>query len=124
MSVLANGTKFSECNALTIMTLRKQVSKSEPGTTRGSHQGVQRRQPTDPLAFLYSKEKPAFMLTHEFMQCWTQLFSYLDIGYFLQTMELPTAQEKSKQIFFVQLKAHLYKFRDEHDCLPPSLCHK
>jgi hypothetical protein len=31
-------------------------------------------------------------------------------------MELPTAQERSKQIFFVQLKAHQYKFRDKHDC--------
>jgi hypothetical protein len=31
-------------------------------------------------------------------------------------MELPTAQEKSKQIFFVQLKAHQYKFRDKQDC--------
>jgi hypothetical protein len=29
-------------------------------------------------------------------------------------MELPTAQKKSKQIFFVQLKVHQYKFRDEH----------
>jgi hypothetical protein len=31
-------------------------------------------------------------------------------------MELPTAQEKSKQIFFAILDAHQYMFRDEHDC--------
>jgi hypothetical protein len=31
-------------------------------------------------------------------------------------MELPTAQEKSKQIFFAILDAHQYTFRDEHDC--------
>jgi hypothetical protein len=31
-------------------------------------------------------------------------------------MELPTAQEKSKQIFFAILNAHQYTFRDEHDC--------
>jgi hypothetical protein len=69
-------------------------------------------------------KKPAFMLIHEFMQRWTQLFSYLDSGYFHRTMELPTAQEKSEQIFFVQLKAHQYKFRDEHDFLPLSLRQK
>jgi hypothetical protein len=31
-------------------------------------------------------------------------------------MELSTVQEKSKQIFFAQLKAHQYKFRDKQDC--------
>ncbi len=48
--VLPNGTKLSESDALTIPTLQKQVSKSEPGTTWGSHQIVQHRQPTDLLA--------------------------------------------------------------------------
>jgi hypothetical protein len=56
------------------------------------------------------------MLIHEFMQRLTQLFRYLDNGYLHQTMELPTAQEKSKPIFFVHLKVHQYKFRDEEDC--------
>jgi hypothetical protein len=103
MLVLPNGTKLSEGDASTIMTLQKQVSKSEPGTTeavtRLSNVGNQ-------LIHWPSciPKKPAFMLIHEFMQRWTQLFSYLDSGYFHQTMELPTAQEKSKQIFFVQLK--------------------
>jgi hypothetical protein len=31
-------------------------------------------------------------------------------------MELPTAQEKSKQTFFAILDAHQYTFRDKHDC--------
>jgi hypothetical protein len=56
------------------------------------------------------------MLLHELMQRWMQLFSYLDNSYLHRTMELPAAQEKSKQIFFAQLKAHQYMFRDEHDC--------
>jgi hypothetical protein len=60
--------------------------------------------------------KPAFMLIHEFMQQLTQLFSYLNNGYLHQTMEMPTAQEKSKKIFLVHLKAHQCKFREEKDC--------
>jgi hypothetical protein len=56
------------------------------------------------------------MLLHEFMQHWMQPFSSLDNAYLHQTMELPTAQEKSKQIFLAYLKAHQYKFRDEQDC--------
>jgi hypothetical protein len=31
-------------------------------------------------------------------------------------MDLPTAQEKSKQIFFAILDAHQYTFRDKHYC--------
>jgi hypothetical protein len=60
------------------------------------------------------------MLIHEFMQQRTQLFSYLDNGYPRQTMELPTAQEKSKQIFLANLKAHQYKFKDKQDSSPPQ----
>jgi hypothetical protein len=56
------------------------------------------------------------MLLHELMQRWMQLFSYLDNGYLHGTIELPTAQEKSKQIFLAYLKAHQYKFRDKQDC--------
>ncbi len=37
-------------------------------------------------------------------------------------MKLSTAQEKSKQIFFVQLMAHQYK--TNKTVLPPSLCQK
>ncbi len=52
---LLNGTKSLESHAPTIPTLQKQVSKSGPGTTRGSHQVVQHRRPTDSLA-LHCKE--------------------------------------------------------------------
>jgi hypothetical protein len=52
--------------ALTIPTLQKQVSKSEPWTTCGSHQIVQHRQPTDLLA-LHCKEACIHVI-HEFMQ--------------------------------------------------------
>jgi hypothetical protein len=61
-------------------------------------------------------KKPEFMLIHEFMQCQMQLFSSLDNSYLHGTMELPTAQEKSKQIFFAYFKVHQYKFRDKQDC--------
>jgi hypothetical protein len=57
---------------------------------------------------------PAFMLMHEFMRHQVQLLSYLDSGYICQTMELPTAQEKSKQIFFAQPKAHQFKFTEKN----------
>jgi hypothetical protein len=68
------------------------------------------------ICWLCIAKKAAFMLLHEFMQRWMQLFSYLDNGYLHQTMELLIAQEKSKQIFLVYLKAHHYKFRDKQDC--------
>ncbi len=68
------------------------------------------------IFWLCIAKKPVFMLIHEFMQHWTQLFSYLHNGYLHWTMELPTAQERSKQIFFAQLKVHQYKFSDKHDC--------
>jgi hypothetical protein len=68
------------------------------------------------IHWLCIAKKPVFMLIHEFMQRQTQLFSYLNNGYLHWTMELPTAQEKSEQIFLVQLKVHQYKFRDEQDC--------
>jgi hypothetical protein len=45
-----------------------------------------------------------------------QLFSYPNNGYLHQKMELPTVQEKSKQIFLVYLKVHQFKSRDEQDC--------
>ncbi len=76
------------------------------------------------ISWLFIAKKPVFMLLYEFMQCQTQLFSYLDNGYLHQTMKLSTAQEKSEQIFFALLKMQQYKFRDKHDCLPPSLCQK
>ncbi len=62
------------------------------------------------IHWLCTTEKPAFMRMHEFMRCWVQLLSYFHSGYIHLTMELQTAQEKNKQIFFAQPKAHQYKF--------------
>ncbi len=45
------------------------------------------------------------MPMHKFMQHQVQFFSYLKGGYLRRMMEVPTAQEKSEQIFFVQPKA-------------------
>jgi hypothetical protein len=36
-------------------------------------------------------------------------------------MELPTAQEKSEQIFFAQPKAHQYKFAERNKTVPTDL---
>jgi hypothetical protein len=114
MLVLPNRIMSSESDALTIMTLQKQVSRVNPGlpeaVTRLSNVGDQL------ICWLCAAKKPVFMLLHEFMQHRMQLFSYPDNGYLHQTMELPTAQEKRKQIFLAYLKVHQYKFRDKQDC--------
>jgi hypothetical protein len=52
------------------------------------------------------------MPMHKFTQRQVQLLSYLEGGYLRQTMEVPTAQEKSEQLFFTQPKAHLNKIAD------------
>jgi hypothetical protein len=64
------------------------------------------------ICWLCTAKKPALMPMHEFMRHWVQLLSYLDNGYIHQTMELPMAQKKSKQIFFVQTKADQFKFTE------------
>ncbi len=106
MSVLPNWTKLW-------WLYKRKFRKVNPGlleaVTRLSNVGDQL------ICWLCVAKKPVFMLIHEFMQQWTQLFSYLDNGYLHWTMELPTAQEKSKQIFFALLKGHQYKFRDKQD---------
>ncbi len=56
------GIMLSKSNAPTIPTLQNWVSKSEPGTTRGSHQVVQHWQPTDLLA-LHCKEACIHVVT-------------------------------------------------------------
>jgi hypothetical protein len=58
------------------------------------------------------------MPMHEFMQRQVQLLSYLEGGYLRQTMDVPTAQEKSEQIFFAQPKAHQNKFADLNKMVP------
>jgi hypothetical protein len=64
------------------------------------------------IHWLHTAKKPALLPMHEFMRCQVQLLSYLKGGYLRQTMEVPTAQEKSEQIFFAQPKAHQLKFAD------------
>ncbi len=55
---------------------------------------------------------------HKFMRCRVQLLSYLKGGYLHRTMEVSMAQEKSKEIFFVQSKAHQNKFLDLNKMVP------
>ncbi len=61
------------------------------------------------------------MPMHEFRQRQVQLLSYLEGGYLCETMDVPTAQEKSEQIFFAQLKAHQNKFANLNKMLPTDL---
>ncbi len=70
------------------------------------------------ICWLRTAKKPAFMSMHEFMRRQGQLLGYLDGGYIHQTIELPTAQEKSKHIFFAQPKAHQYKFVETNKMVP------
>ncbi len=63
-------------------------------------------------------KKPALMPMHEFMLRRVQLLSYLEGGYLYRTMEVPTAQEKSEQIFFAQPKVHQNKFADLNKTVP------
>jgi hypothetical protein len=58
------------------------------------------------------------MLMHEFTEHQVQLFSYLDGGHLHQTMDVPTAQEKSEHIFFAQPKVHQNKFADLNKTVP------
>jgi hypothetical protein len=58
------------------------------------------------IHWLHMAKKPALMPMHEFMRRQVQLLSYLKSDYLRQTMDVPTAQEKSEQIFLVQPKAH------------------
>jgi hypothetical protein len=61
---------------------------------------------------------PALMLMHEFTRHWVQLLSYLESDYLHRTMDIPTVQEKSEQIFFAQPKAHQNKFADLNKMVP------
>jgi hypothetical protein len=70
------------------------------------------------IHWLHVAKKPMFMPMHEFMRHQVQLFSYLDSRFLHQTMELPMVQEKAKQIFFAQPKAHQYKFTETNKMVP------
>jgi hypothetical protein len=61
------------------------------------------------------------MPMHEFMRLQVQLLSYLKGGYLCRMMEVPTTQEKSEQIFFVQSKAHQFKLTDLNKMVPTDL---
>ncbi len=61
------------------------------------------------------------MPMHEFMRHQVQLLSYLKGGYLHRTMDVPAAQEKSEQIFFVQPMAHQFKFADLNKMVPTDL---
>jgi hypothetical protein len=47
-----------------------------------------------------------------------QLLSYLKSDYLHQTLDVPTVQEKSEQIFFAQPKAHQNNFADLNKRVP------
>jgi hypothetical protein len=70
------------------------------------------------ICWLCTAKKPALMPMHEFMRRQVQLHSYLKSDYLHQTMDVPMAQEKSEQIFFVQPKAHQNKFADLNKTVP------
>jgi hypothetical protein len=57
---------------------------------------------------------------HEFMRRQVQLLSYLKGNYLRQTIDVPTAQEKSEQILFAQPKAHHNKFADLNKTVPAN----
>jgi hypothetical protein len=70
------------------------------------------------ICWLCMAKKPALMPMHEFMRHEAQLFSYLKSDYLRQTMDIPTVQEKSEQIFFAQPKAHQNKFANLNKMVP------
>jgi hypothetical protein len=70
------------------------------------------------ICWLRTSKKPTLMPMHEFMWRQVQLLSYFDGGYLCRTMDIPTAQEKSEQIFFAQPKVHQNKFTNLNKTVP------
>jgi hypothetical protein len=70
------------------------------------------------ICWLRTAKKPALMLMHEFMRHQVQFLSYFKSGYLCWTIDVPTAQEKSEQIFFTQPKVHQNKFADLNKMVP------
>jgi hypothetical protein len=70
------------------------------------------------IRWLCMAKNPALMPMHKFMHCQVQLLSYLEGNYLHRTMDVPTAQEKSEKIFFVQPKAHQNKFANLNKTVP------
>jgi hypothetical protein len=73
------------------------------------------------ICWLRTSKKPALMPMHKFMRRRVQLLSYLEGGYLRRMMDVPTAQEKSEQIFFAQPKAYQNKFANLNKTVPPNL---
>jgi hypothetical protein len=72
------------------------------------------------IHWLCTAKKPTLMPMHKFTWRQVQLLSYLKDGYLCQMMEVPTAQEKSEQIFFVQPKVHQNKFANLNKTVPTN----
>ncbi len=72
------------------------------------------------ICWLCTVKKPVLMLMHKFMRRRVQLLSYLESGYLCWTMDVPSAQEKSEQIFFAQPKAHQNKFANLNKTVPAN----
>jgi hypothetical protein len=72
------------------------------------------------IHWLCTAKKPVLMPIHEFMRHQVQLISYLGSDYLHRTMEVPTAQEKSEQIFFVQPNAHQFEFANTSKMVPTN----
>jgi hypothetical protein len=70
------------------------------------------------IFWLRTAKKPALMPMHKFMRRQVQLLSYLKGDYLHQTMDVPMAQEKSEQIFFLQPKVHQTKFANLNKTVP------
>ncbi len=70
------------------------------------------------ICWLHTAKKPTLMPMHKFMRCWVQLLNYFEGGYLHRTIEVPTAQEKSEQIFFAQPKAYQFNFADLNKMVP------
>ncbi len=70
------------------------------------------------ICWLCMSKKHACMPMHEFMRHQVQLLSYFEGGYLHWTIDVPTAQEKSEQIFFALPKAHQNKFADLNKMVP------
>jgi hypothetical protein len=72
------------------------------------------------IRWFCTAKKPALMQMHKFMRHQVQLLSYLNGNYLHQTMDVPTAQEKSEQIFFAQPKVHQNKFANLNKMVPAN----
>jgi hypothetical protein len=70
------------------------------------------------IRWLRTFKKPTLMPMHKFMQHQVQCLSYLKGGYLRRMMDVPTLQEKSEQIFFVQPKVHQNKFANLNKMVP------